>query len=188
MYISFHRQNRHQRPILPPNFSAVDEVNNDDLDYISALKTGDKREFLISLVRCGHTKNDNESVEMPTWSSCHALISTATVPLMRVGYLPMIPSPVTDYATVRKSLQNFQSVRRQLNPSQSVFPVFCDEGVFHTVADILMDEPDTFADIHGMMGMFHWVKVLLKCAGRYLLGSGIEDGLIETERQRCLSS
>lgn len=100
---------------------------------------------------------------------------------MRVGFLPMIPSLVTDYATVRKSLQNFQSVRRQLNPSQSVSPVFCDEGVFHTVADILMAEPVSFADIHGMMGMFHWVKVLLKCAGRYLRESGIEDGLIETE-------
>ena len=44
-----------------------------------------------------------------------------------------------------------------------------------------MAEPATFANIHGMMGMFHCVKVLLKCAGRYLLGSGIEDGLIETE-------
>ena len=64
------------------------------------------------------------------------LLSTATVPLMRIGYLPMIHSPVTDYATVRKALQNFQSVRRQLSPSQSVIPLFCDEGVFHTVAYI----------------------------------------------------
>ena len=118
---------------------------------------------------------------MPTWSGCHALLSTSNIPLMRVGYLPMIPSPVTDYATVRKALMNFQSVRHQLNSSQSVIPVFCDEGVFHTLADILMAEPDTFPDIHGMMGMFHWAKVLLKCAGRYLTGSGIEDGLIETE-------
>ena len=48
-------------------------------------------------------------------------------------------------------------------------------------ADILMAEPVSFADIHGMMGMFHWVKVLLKCAVRYMRGSGIEDALIETE-------
>ena len=60
----------------------------------------------------------------------------------------MIHSPVTDYATVRKALQNVQSVRRQLSPSQSVIPVFCDEGVFHTVVDILMAEPATFANIH----------------------------------------
>ena len=32
-----------------------------------------------------------------------------------------------------------------------------------------------------MMGIFHWVKMLLKCTGRYIRGSGIEDALIETE-------
>ena len=36
-----------------------------------------------------------------------------------------------------------------------------------------------------MMGMFHWVNILLKCAGRYLRGSGIEDALIELE---CLAN
>ena len=35
--------------------------------------------------------------------------------------------------------------------------------------------------IHGMMGMFHWTKILLKCASRYLRGSGLEDALIEEE-------
>ena len=170
------------KPVLPLNFKVLEELNTTDvIDPISALNKADKQEFIISFIRCGLPKNDMESGTVPTWSGSHALISTSTVPLMRVGFLPMIPSPVTDYATVRKALQNFQSVRHQLNLSQSAIPVFCDEGVFHTVADILMAEPDTFADIHGMMGMFHWVKVLLKCAGRYLRGSGIEDSLIETE-------
>lgn len=138
----------------------------------------------MTFIRCGLRKKTGEtdnSGTVCTWAGFHSLVSEAVVPIHRIGYLPMIPSPVTDYATVCKALQNFHSGRCQLNPSQSIFPVFCDEGVFHTVADILMAEPETFADIHGMMGMFHWVKVLLKCAGRYLRGSGIEDGLIETE-------
>jgi hypothetical protein len=75
----------------------------------------------------------------------HALVSTANVPLMRVGFLPMIPKPVTEYATVRKALTNFQSVRQQLN--QNILPVFCDEGVFQIVTEVVMTEPDTFADI-----------------------------------------
>ena len=170
------------RPVLPPNFTVLEELNvNDVIEPDSTLNTANKHEFLMSFVRCGLPKDDSESGTLPTWSGSHAVISTATVPLMRVGCLPVIPSPVSDYATARKALQHFQSVRRQLNPSQYVIPVFCDEGVFHTVADILMAEPVSFADIHGMMGMFHWVKVLLKCAGRYLRGSGIEDALIETE-------
>jgi hypothetical protein len=167
------------RPVLPPDFKVVEELNL--IDTQSALECANKQEFLISFIKCGLPSTDDESGILPTWSGFHALISTSTVPMMRVGFLPMIPSPVTDYATVYKALQNFQSVRRQLNPSQSIIPVFCDEGVFHTVADILMDQPAKFADIHGMMGMFHWVKVLLKCAGHFLRGSGIEDGLIETE-------
>ena len=97
----------------------------------------------------------NDEYVSPTWNATHALVSTAKVPTMRVGFQPVIPSPVTDYATVRKSLQNFQSVRKQLNPSQPAIPVFCDEGVYHTVADIVMKEYDQFLDIHGMMGNFH---------------------------------
>ncbi len=65
---------------------------------------------------------------LPPWGGIHALISTATVPKMRVGFLPVIPSPVTDYATVRTALTTFQSVRVQLD--QVTLPVFCDEGVF----------------------------------------------------------
>jgi len=59
-----------------------------------------------------------------------------------VGFLPIITAPVTDYATVRKALVNLQSVRKQL--SQTMVPVFSDEGVFHTGADILMSEPDAW--------------------------------------------
>lgn len=170
------------KPCLPANFKVLEETSvNSNLNCESALCEADKREFLISLIRCGLPPKNDTNGCVPTWGGAHALLSTADVPLMRVGFMPMIPSPVTDYATVRKALQNFQSVRRQINPNQSIIPVFCDEGVYHTLADIVMDEPDEFADIHGMMGMFHWVKILLKCAGRYLQGSGIEDALIETD-------
>ena len=76
----------------------------------------------------------------------------------------MIPAPVTDYATVRTALTNLQRIRQQL--SQTHIPIFCDEGVFHTVADILMSEPETFSDLYAMLGGFHYVKILLRCIGR----------------------
>ena len=60
-------------------------------------------------------------------------------------------------------------------------PVFSDEGVFHTVADIVMAEPTQFEDLCPMLGMFHYTKVLLWCAGRYLLGSGVDEVLIENK-------
>ena len=60
-------------------------------------------------------------------------------------------------------------------------PVFSDEDVFHTVADIVTAEPTQFDDLFPMLGMFHYTKFLLRCAGRYLLGSGVDDVLIENE-------
>ncbi len=98
---------------------------------------------------------------------------------MRVGFLPVVPHPVTDYATVRKSLTNFQCSRQQLN--QEIMPVVSDEGVFHIVVDIVMTEPQQFCDLYPMLGAFHMAKVLLRCAGRYLSGSGLDDALIEAE-------
>ena len=117
--------------------------------------------------------------QLPPWGGIHALISEANVPVMRVGFLLVFPRPVTEYCTVRKSLLNFQSVCRQFK--QDVMPMFSDEGVFHTAADIVMEEPTQFEDLFPVLGMFHYTKVLLRCAGRYLLGSGVDDVLIQNE-------
>ncbi len=54
--------------------------------------------------------------------------------------------------------------------------VFYQDVLYHIVVDIVMSEPGTFD-----LGMFHFAKVLLRCAGRYLSGSGMGDALIECE-------
>ena len=105
------------------------------------------------------------------------MITSHDVPLMHVGFLPIIPSQVTEYATVRKALQNFQACRKQLN--QGTIAAVSDEGVYHTVVDIIMNEPETFQDIFPMLGMFHFTKVLPRCAGLYISGSSLNDALIE---------
>ena len=168
------------KPQLPPSFKITDVNAESTLDTQGALQHADIREAALSLIRCGYP-TDNSSACLPTWGGSHALVTTATVPLSRVGFLPVIPSPVTSYATVYKALQNFQKVRHQLNPTQTAIPVVCDEGVYHIVMDELMHEPDAFNDVHAVMGMFHFTKVILRCAGRYLRGSGIEDALIEQD-------
>ena len=38
-----------------------------------------------------------------------------------------------------------------------------------------------FDDLFPILGMFHFAKVLLRCPGRYLRGSGIDDALIESK-------
>ena len=155
------------RPSLPENF-IVSENMEATLPGPSTSMALDT-DFIISLIRCGI----QEGVHIPIWSGIHALISREEVPLSRVGFLPVIPSPVTDYATV-------QIIRVQLD-NQPVLLVYCDEGVFHTVADIALSNSEEFADLFPMMGAFHMTKVALRCAGKYITGSGMDDALIEVE-------
>jgi hypothetical protein len=83
-------------------------------------------EFFIKLLHSELPESmPNLPGELPTWGGIHALVSTANVPLMRVGFFPMIPKPVTEYATVRKSLTNFQNVCQQLNQSESTAICTC---------------------------------------------------------------
>ena len=56
-------------------------------------------------------------------------------------------------------------------------PVFCDEGVFRTVADIFMSEPYIFIVLYTMLGIFHWLKIFLYCSGQYISGRGLDDVL-----------
>ena len=44
-----------------------------------------------------------------------------------------------------------------------------------------MVNPSEFKELYPMLGMFHFAKVALKCAVRYLTGCGIEDALVEAE-------
>ena len=151
-----------------------DEDHDDDSDEGDADGNHDDEEDMPRRI-----PDANENLLIPTWHGAHALVSTANVPMMRVSFAPMIPFPVTNYETVRKAMQNLQSFRRQVNPNQSVLPAGSDEGVYHTFADIQIDEWETFNDLHGLIGNFHLTKVVSKCGGRFIRGSGLDQALTE---------
>ena len=65
------------------------------LDMPGARAMASRREFVITLTRCGLYFEDP-----PTWQGVYLLISTCSVPLQRVGFLPVIPKPITQRATV----------------------------------------------------------------------------------------
>ena len=45
----------------------------------------------------------------------------------------------------------------------------------------MISEPELFDKLLPCMGPFHWERILLKCQGRLLRGSGIDDALVECE-------
>ena len=95
---------------------------------------------------------------------------------MQVGFLPFIPSPVTDYAMVYTAMKNLMNVSIQLR--QQILPLFCDEGVFRVAIDIYLKH---YEELLPMLGAFHMTKVAQHSAGKYIRDSGFEDALIETK-------
>ena len=148
----------------------------------------DGREKILSLARntnfhhnttSDQHSQDEISLNMTTWLGTHALVSNCDAPLKTVGFAPIIPNPITQHQTVFTILRNLSSLADTL--TQDTLPFVCDEGVYQYVIDIYCNNPDIFQNLFPMLGSFHMAKNAMRCAGKFLRGSGIEDGLIELE-------
>ena len=118
--------------------------------------------------------------DTPLWQAVHTLISSAIVPLSRVGFLPVIPKPITEVASCHQLCLNLENIRRQVN--QPTLPIWCDEQVYEEIVDLLLfllSHPDKFKNLFPCMGPFHMTRILQRCAGKLLRGSGLDDLLIE---------
>ncbi len=61
-----HHPKTNNRPVLAPNFKVVEEHNILDIvDPVSALTAASNRQFLISFIRCGLPKDNNETGRLP---------------------------------------------------------------------------------------------------------------------------
>ena len=81
----------------------------------------EKQEFIINCVRNIQTKSN-----IPTWARCKSLLSIQPVSTMQVGFIPFIPSPVTDQSTVYTAMKNF------------LFKQLDDEGVYRIVLKVYL--------------------------------------------------
>ena len=142
----------------------------------------EKKEVALQLARNlnlpAQASSSFYSVKVPSWAGCESIISTSDdIPLMKVGFGPTVPYPITDIQTVYTCLRNCDNIASQLR--QKTLPVVCDEGVYHLVTKIYLQQPELFLRIFPMLGGFHLTKTALHCAGKFLKGSGVEDIFIE---------
>ena len=114
-------------------------------------------EFIISCMKSKVLTSEN-NITMPLWASIRSLISKSNVPIMQVGFLPMIPHPVTEHSRVYTAMNNFLKVLPQLD--QRSMPVFCDEGVYRLVVEIYLKCPEKFKSLVPCLGGFHMAKCL----------------------------
>ena len=87
-------------------------------------------------------KNKDETQNTPLWSSFNSLVNNDKKALQVVGFLPVLPYPVTEYSTVFTALCNFVNVVSQLD--QNDLAVFCDEGVYKIARHIKFFCPEKF--------------------------------------------
>ena len=101
------------KPALPSDFPLVKNCSA-SADIISlaekAVEESVKTEFVVSLASCGLPYGTATTGSLPPWGGIHALITSHDVPLMHVGFLPVILSQVTVYATVQKLFKTFRHV------------------------------------------------------------------------------
>ena len=157
---------------LPQNFKVENELYLSE----SEVKIHKSKKILVNIIKGNFIRNN---IDIPTWGAMRSLMNEKSLPLMQVGFLPFIPAPVTDYATVFTAMKNFLNIVGQLK--QQILPLFCDEGVFRTVIHIYLHNYNTFQSLLPMSGAFHMAKVAEHCAGKYIRDSRFEDALIETK-------
>lgn len=124
-------------------------------------------------------RETSQEQQMPSWSAFNSLVTHEDVPQKIIGFLPVLPYPVTEYATVYTALKNFQDILSQLD--QSHLPITCDEGVYHIAREIIMHNPDEFSNLVLCLGSFHLIKVVMGAIGKYIDGSGAETILAESK-------
>ena len=159
---------------LPDSYTPSPQLfSMEDADYITIIQNDIA--WIISRLDLSDISNNTvspfgEQQSMPSWSSFNSVISDRKRKIQQVGFLPILPHPVTKDETVYTSLINFKNVLNQLTQSQ--IAVFCDEGVYHIAREITLQRPDEFSGIVLCLGSFHMIKAFLACIGKYLSGSG----------------
>ena len=82
-----------------------------------------------------------DSNSTPAWAGIHSLISDdEKVSVKKVGFLPIIPQPLTVIETVYNCIKNFKYIASKLK--QKTLPVAPDEVVYHYDIKIYLDRPE----------------------------------------------
>ena len=115
----------------------------------------------------------NENQNTPSWRAFMSLLLEDHRKKDRVAYLPVIPYPITEYATVYTCMVLFVDLLKQLK--QKYLFVSCDYGVYHIARHIKFEHPELFKFIILILGGFHTIKVIQGCIGKYLKQSGAEE-------------
>ena len=121
---------------LPPSYSF--QILNEFYQDQTSKGEFEKCEFIIS--SSPSLILESEDTIVSSWAVIRALLSNTFVLRMHAGFLPFLPSPVTEY-----SMQCYEKLHSACWAAKArCFPSFCDEGVFRVAVDVFLQKQDQF--------------------------------------------
>ena len=130
----------------------------------------------LNISESGNMEVKNDHQYIPSRSAFNSLLLDDDRKEQEIGFLPVIPHPVTEYATVYTCMCIFSDLAKQLTN----LPVTCDYGVYHMAKQIQLENPGKFDNIILLLGGFYTIKVIQGCIGKYLKHSGVYEIFTQT--------
>jgi hypothetical protein len=168
-----------KKPCLPDNYKVATDLYENEPVVCKAVQ----KDFVWSLARLNIDEKGNDisvipsDQRTPSWTGTNALWSSDTMPKTKVGFVPVLPYPVTRHDTVYTAMKNLQAILQHLK--QPKIAIACDEGVYRIAREIQLLRPTEFDNIVLCLGTFHMAKVALGCIGKYMRNSGAEEIFVE---------
>ena len=119
-----------------PSYYTVCGTNSEAVNMKPTGQAWSLSHMNLSKINEGSIQITCEEQQMPSWNAFNSVITKEQVPERIVGFLPILPFPVTRYDTVYTALKNFQNVLSQL--TQNHLAVTCDGGVYRIAREILL--------------------------------------------------
>ena len=139
------------------------------------------KNILWIIVRLHTVKTNCQQV--PSWSGFISRTGDAPQKLTTIDYFPVIPHPITEYATVQETLKYAEEATKEVN--QKYVITTYDLGVCMKAFPIIWNEPRKYKNHIIMIGTFHILCTYMKMIGNKIQGTGLSDILLESELMSC---
>ncbi len=130
--------------------------------------------WLVNRMYC----NEVEEKLVPSWTAFNQKISSSTAVESITGYMPMIPSPATEYDTIWTAISRCRRIAEYLGQEHTVITV--DEGIYCKARELAWCNSDQCQGLILRLGGFHIMLNFLKVIGKHFEDSGLSDVLVES--------
>lgn len=138
-----------------------------------AMEISNRNRMIWLFVR---TINETEQL-IPGWAGFISKTGQTPKNLTTIDYYPVINHPITEYKTVQECLRYAEEASEEVG--QKYVIITFDLGVCMKAYPLTFNMPEKYSKHIILIGTFHLVCAYMKMIGKKMVGSGLEDVLLE---------